>query len=415
VRVILAATVLGLLCGGAAAAAEPASGPTRDQTERFGKCLIDGAIVRYYVDWDPRGAEICGANAVKAAARALGDDPAAAYITGFAAEDRGRDLAGRCRAVAAGLRTSQVSLSLAALMWRDLAECCLDGRPASERTADEQKLFQETVTTLAARAAEWQARTLREKLGDLLFREMNAEALKSRSGALAHVSIGLALGAKRWGPRPDQVTEEHLAAHPFGESMQIDAVCARDAGLALVRGGREAPSGEALKLGVFDLLRTPGVAGDKPVALALADHDLKLVVKLPPGCLLAYPDVLRLAHEQNRAELDARIVERWGWPLSLPAWRAAAGEGVKSPPADLDGRIAALVADLGHDEWNRRDAASRGLREMGAPALPALRKAAGSADAEIKSRAAELIAEIEKPSDDRQRDARLRLASLWLF
>jgi hypothetical protein len=414
VRVILAATVLSLLCSGPAAA-EPAPEPTKDQQERFRKCLIEGAVLRYYVDWDPRTEDICGANAVTAAAKVLDDDPAAAYFTGFAAENRGRDLAARCRAVGAGLKTSQASLCLAALMWRDLAECCLDGRPAAERTAEEQKLLRETMTALAAKAAEWQARTFKEKLGDFLFREMNTAALKARSSAPAYVSIGLALGAKRWGPRPDQVDEAYLAAHPFGESMQIGLAGGKDSGLVLIRAGKEAPAEADFKLGVFDLLQTPGKPGEATVTVTLTDHDLKVAVKLPAGGLLAYADVLRLAYEQNRAALDAKTAERWGWPLSLPAWRTAAGEGAKPPAAETEARIAALVADLGHNDWNRRDAASRELKQIGAPALPALRKAAGSVDAEVKARAAELVAEIEKPAEDRLRDARIRVVSLWLF
>ncbi len=385
--------------------------------ERQKKCVVEGAIVRFYVDWDRRGTSGSGPNAIAAAVKALGDDPAAAYLAGFVDPKRGRQIAERCRAVTAGLETSQVSLSLAALMWRDLAEVCLDGKPAAERTPEEQKSLGEAVAALEARSAEWQKRIFEEKLGTFLFRELNSRSFMSKAGPPAHVSIQYALGAKRWGRNLEVVTADYIAAHPFGESMQIDAACAPDAGLVLVRGGKESPAGTAFKLGVFDLLRTPGKAGarEEGPALALVDRDLKVAVRLPAGCLLAYADVLRLAYEQNRAEFDAKVAERWSWPLALAAWRAALGEGAAPDGAELEVRIAALVADLGNADWAAREAASAGLRKLGSAALPALKKATASADPEVKTRAEELVEELEKPGDDRLRDAKIRLVSLWLF
>ena len=403
----------------AAAGEEPSAAPNIQK--RLEKCQVEGAVVRYYVDWDGASQEPSGAAALADASKALGDDPAAAYLTGFVDPKRGRQVAERCRAVTAGLKTSQVSLSLAALMWRDLAEVCFDGRPAAERAPEEQKALRETTTALEARTAEWRTSILNEKLGAFLFREIETQAQAQsgmpRAPVPAHKSIQYALGAKRWGRNLKVVTADYIAAHPFGESMQIDAACAPESGLVLVRGGKESPAGAAFKLGIFDLLRTPGEAGGKAEgpALALVDRDFKVAVRLPAGCLLAYPDVLRLAYEQNRAEFDAKVAERWSWPLALAAWRAALGEGAAPDGAELEVRIAALVADLGNAEWATREAASAGLRKLGSAALPALKKATASADPEVKTRAEELVEELEKPGDDRLRDAKIRLVSLWLF
>jgi hypothetical protein len=53
--------------------------------------------------------------------------------------------------------------------------------------------------------------------------------------------------------------------------------------------------------------------------------------------------------------------------------------------------IGRLVRQLGSDRFEEREAASLRLEEIGGPALPALEKAAGSPDAEIRWRASELV------------------------
>ncbi len=64
--------------------------------------------------------------------------------------------------------------------------------------------------------------------------------------------------------------------------------------------------------------------------------------------------------------------------------------------ADDTGRIAKLVLRLGSADFDQRETASKELDAIGAPALPALKKAASSNDVETRRRAEELIARIEK-------------------
>ena len=54
-------------------------------------------------------------------------------------------------------------------------------------------------------------------------------------------------------------------------------------------------------------------------------------------------------------------------------------------------RIAAVIKQLGDDEFAKRETASKELEALGEPALPALRKARLSDDAEIRRRAEEAI------------------------
>src|SRR5262249_54450922 len=64
------------------------------------------------------------------------------------------------------------------------------------------------------------------------------------------------------------------------------------------------------------------------------------------------------------------------------------------PDEPLADRVARLVKQLGHKEFAQREAASKELDAIGAPALDALRKAATDADAEIRQRSARLVSAI---------------------
>jgi uncharacterized protein (TIGR03067 family) len=54
-------------------------------------------------------------------------------------------------------------------------------------------------------------------------------------------------------------------------------------------------------------------------------------------------------------------------------------------------RIDRLIKQLGDDDFAKREAASEELAEIGEPALPALRKAAASTDAEVRRRAEQIM------------------------
>ena len=71
-----------------------------------------------------------------------------------------------------------------------------------------------------------------------------------------------------------------------------------------------------------------------------------------------------------------------------------------SPPAPAVGEpsdIPALVQQLGDADFRVREAAGRKLREIGKPAMPALREALTCGDPEICSRADSLLRQIERP------------------
>src|SRR4051794_2831547 len=73
-----------------------------------------------------------------------------------------------------------------------------------------------------------------------------------------------------------------------------------------------------------------------------------------------------------------------GMTLALPALTA----GAETPtPAE----VRRLITQLGSDEFAEREAATRRLEAIGAPALPALHQAAASQDPEVRRRAGQVI------------------------
>jgi hypothetical protein len=80
-----------------------------------------------------------------------------------------------------------------------------------------------------------------------------------------------------------------------------------------------------------------------------------------------------------------------GWNLALAAQPPSDGPAKKVTPE----RLQQLVEQLGHPRFTVRDKATRELEALGPDALPALRQAAKSPDAETRSRAEKLIATLE--------------------
>jgi hypothetical protein len=84
--------------------------------------------------------------------------------------------------------------------------------------------------------------------------------------------------------------------------------------------------------------------------------------------------------------------------LFIVTLAATAAPAQGKPPAKPDeARIAALVADLGHDDYQTRKAAHAKLMEIGQPAVPALQAAVQSDDPEIVWRAKMILGKVDVP------------------
>lgn len=77
--------------------------------------------------------------------------------------------------------------------------------------------------------------------------------------------------------------------------------------------------------------------------------------------------------------------------LCIGSWSFA---GPTTQPA---AEVPALIRQLGDDDFQKREAASQSLRQIGKDALPALRQAQTDPNPEVQSRADSLIKEIEEP------------------
>ncbi len=89
---------------------------------------------------------------------------------------------------------------------------------------------------------------------------------------------------------------------------------------------------------------------------------------------------------------DEKLLREAGVPVDGPALVEFFRKRV---PAEVTpDRLAALVRQLGDDDFDVRDRASAALRALGARALPALRRAAGDPDAEVKRRAEDCLAAV---------------------
>jgi hypothetical protein len=77
-------------------------------------------------------------------------------------------------------------------------------------------------------------------------------------------------------------------------------------------------------------------------------------------------------------------------------------------------RLKALIADLGAADWEKREAASRGIAVFGTSAAAALDAAKSSSDPEIASRAEQLLKQLQ-PSDESAGPLHERLDDLWMF
>jgi hypothetical protein len=82
--------------------------------------------------------------------------------------------------------------------------------------------------------------------------------------------------------------------------------------------------------------------------------------------------------------------------VALLAGFVPLGQSGTDTPKEKNDLIAALITQLGGPKYKARQAAQRSLLEIGTPALDALRQASRGKDAEVRSRALDLIKLIEK-------------------
>jgi len=335
---------------------------SEEDKQRVAQCEIERWIIEWYtakgyaskdgprsvVEMRRVGRVLTPKEVRESAKRALKEDPAAVYFLDFTDPERDKSLAARCKAVRAGLYTKQVSLSLAAFMWRDLTEACLDGPSPEKRTAEERKLLRETLGKLQAKSLAWQKETVEQKLGAFLydrFWSMRGLDFKHRPPVPPQAPLASRLREKRWGHRLGPVAENYAAAHPFGGGRALTATCEEGTGLVRLTGEGEEKLAGAFTLGIFDVLRSPKGRTARVEVVELA-------VDLPAGAEVGYADVLRLVHEAHREKIGA-------WTES-----AAGNRGLGQPHPALLPALRIMETDLADKEDKESQDKLRQVRRL---------------------------------------------------
>jgi hypothetical protein len=169
----------------------------------------------------------------------------------------------------------------------------------------------ETLALLKKTAASWQKEIIKEKIDTFIsspaagryhFFMMSKAYFPHEAfrAAKAHLSM------EHWGLKEatEDVSDEVLAAHPLGDAMKLDFEKTKGGELKMISGEKSAKVGTKGSVGVFDLLVVPAAGSGEAPVLAFKAGKTTYNVKLTAGEELGYADVLRLAYEQNKKEMD---------------------------------------------------------------------------------------------------------------
>ncbi|HVR74040.1 MAG TPA: HEAT repeat domain-containing protein [Planctomycetota bacterium] len=110
--------------------------------------------------------------------------------------------------------------------------------------------------------------------------------------------------------------------------------------------------------------------------------------------------------------LEALEVETQYGALSIPADQLVRVRFSRRLAEDVRARIEGLISDLGDEDFDKREAATKALEELGSPALDLLRGAAKSPDEEIKNRAEILLGKINEKAPESTNDSEDVLTNL---
>ncbi|TET37335.1 MAG: SPASM domain-containing protein [Planctomycetota bacterium] len=275
-------------------------------------------------------------------------DPAAKYFLDFMDGKRPKKLAEKAKLIHRCLETDQRALSLSSLLWREISEWCLDSKPAVERTEEERKLVRETIRAIAKQTEKWRTEIFHRKLDPFFHRNAligkHHMAFKGGPRVAPTDAAILSLAAEHWYNfpnayviNPGRMTEEYLSKNPFGLSMRVGFKVIKGPGITrILPGENEKITGEG-RLEIFDIVKSEKGADGSGTTIRLGPMKKPFDVVLPPGIELTYADVLRLAYEQNREEIDkwaaGAVKSRFifSQPLLLPALREMSRRKASEP------------------------------------------------------------------------------------
>jgi len=240
----------------------------------------------------------------------LANDPAGAYLVRLAKGELPADIRGRAAAVTECLGTQQRSLALAALLWRDLSEACLDGPNPGKRSAAERAAIRDAMGKLRHAAFTWRKEIFDGKLDPYLergreFIQYVHSCSKANRPRAAWIRLTQDLGVERWGgarkrdqrtgrPMQKEALEGFLERHPYAEHMLLK-LTVTGPGVAILGAEGERPCRGEEPFGIHDLLL---VEGDDVDAVVRSPHR-EFAARLPARTELTYVDLLALVDEKN--------------------------------------------------------------------------------------------------------------------
>lgn len=98
-------------------------------------------------------------------------------------------------------------------------------------------------------------------------------------------------------------------------------------------------------------------------------------------------------------KLDALQVETQYGSLSIPKDQLVRIRFARRLAPDLQAKIQDLIGELGNDDFDKREAATQALKEIGPAALELLHKATKSTNEEVKNRSEILVGQLGKPAE----------------
>ncbi len=285
----------------------------------------------------------------------LAEDPARDEILALVRQERPSDLAQRVKQVTAAQNTPQRSLTLASLLWRDVASWALDCTRPEDRTDEERRLLRDTLTQLQATVARWRLEIVRRKLDPFFLRSdataptfMATKAMRKRAVIGPHSTLAF----KHWGMLPNpattrQLTKQFLDRHPFALNFRLALSPSKGSPLTRRSGDQSALCSAQCTMDVFDVFATPKGTGTMGATVTFGTHQLELdrhaghptvkvatvpgrelSVALPLDVELTHADVLRLTYEQSSRALGSA----YGTPFELPALRKRLLERLAQEP-----------------------------------------------------------------------------------
>lgn len=300
--------------------------------------VLDTAIVNWYTaEALPKGRRTLSIADIRAMLKAeMGEDPGAAYLVSWMEGDMENDLSTRVANIRSALETQEPSLCLLALIWRDIAEWCLDAPAAAKRTDREQAMLAQLLNDLSQKAELWQAEQLRLNLHPFMGTEGQIQQhFQHFLISKAYMPSKHATSILHRSRVQRDADENQLVLRPFGSALTFNITFAEAKPIPIDTTRTTALKGdqdtETYRMRLFDAIAVKHKEeGEAPIPVTVSwsgrdTSTFTLDIVLPEGVLLTHADIICLADEQHGQRLaqHAETMASRGNPFGLPALHRA--------------------------------------------------------------------------------------------